>query len=584
MNWESQQDILLSEAKIMGFERFQVGDLDGNVISTDGSKANAGDREFYKQALSGKSNISDVIFARIDKKMVIVISTPIKNNNEVVGVLSAVSDASKLNEIISSLELSDEGYGFIINKAGVKMAHKDYSLVENSDNDLENVNNDSSLNELASIEEKMTEGKSGLEKYTYNKEKNIIIYRPILDGQWNLGIVMHTDSLYSMISDMTNKFMLLCAFFILVGIIIARIMSKFTVKPLKLIAEHSKNLEQLNLSTSIVSKNKDEFGDVINSINIAFGKLKNIVTEIKHTISTTEECAVQTETKMQNVDSKINNVTQLCKNITKSMEQNNQYINEINEKSTLLQNEADNLSSVSKDSLNKIINSKKHSEMMKNKSIEEKNKSQKVKEKVKIKFDNAMKNAQNVNLITNMTSKIYEISQQTNLLALNASIEAARAGEAGKGFAVVADEIRNLAEESEKAVESIETIVNEVLVSVKDLSDSASEVISAMDNENNTLINALLYIGDEYSKNQNYYEDLFNKFTCSLDEINISMNSIGESINTILLNSNETQHISQTIENSITSVNEDTHGITKLTKENKENIDVLNNVVNKFVV
>ena len=137
---------------------------------------------------------------------------------------------------------------------------------------------------------------------------------------------MNTDSTYSMITDMKNKIMLLSAVFIILGVVIAKIMSKFTVKPLKLIAEHSKNLEQLDLSTSIVSKNKDEFGDVINSINIAFGKLKNIVTEIKHTISTTEECAAQTESKMQNVDSKINNVTQLCKDITKSMEQNNQYM------------------------------------------------------------------------------------------------------------------------------------------------------------------------------------------------------------------------------------------------------------------
>ena len=62
------------------------------------------------------------------------------------------------------------------------------------------------------------------------------------------------------------------------------------------------------------------------------------------------------------------------------------------------------------------------------------------------------------------------------------------------------------------------------------------------------------------------------------------MNSIGESINTILSNSNKTQNMSKNIENSITAVNEDTHGITKLTTENKENIGVLNDVVNRFVV
>lgn len=65
--------------------------------------------------------------------------------------------------------------------------------------------------------------------------------------------------------------------------------------------------------------------------------------------------------------------------------------------------------------------------------------------------------------IIGIVNTITKISGQTNILALNASIEAARAGEHGRGFSVVAGEIQKLAEETRTAVESIGSIVNEVV-------------------------------------------------------------------------------------------------------------------------
>ncbi|MCB9831048.1 MAG: PAS domain-containing protein [Planctomycetes bacterium] len=106
--------------------------------------------------------------------------------------------------------------------------------------------------------------------------------------------------------------------------------------------------------------------------------------------------------------------------------------------------------------------------------------------------------------IADIIGVIDEIAFQTNLLALNAAVEAARAGEQGRGFAVVAAEVRNLAQRSAEAAKEIKSLINdsveqveegsklvddsgakleEIVTSVKKVSEIISEIAAASEEQ-----------------------------------------------------------------------------------------------------
>ncbi|MBC7860388.1 MAG: HAMP domain-containing protein [Burkholderiaceae bacterium] len=83
--------------------------------------------------------------------------------------------------------------------------------------------------------------------------------------------------------------------------------------------------------------------------------------------------------------------------------------------------------------------------------------------------------------IADIISVIDGIAFQTNILALNAAVEAARAGEQGRGFAVVATEVRSLAGRSAEAAREIKKLIEASVGNVTEGCKLVEQAGSTMD-------------------------------------------------------------------------------------------------------
>jgi len=142
-------------------------------------------------------------------------------------------------------------------------------------------------------------------------------------------------------------------------------------------------------------------------------------------------------------------------------------------------------------------------------------------------------------LVNEAISAISQIAFQTNILSLNAAVEAATAGEAGKGFAVVAQEVRNLANRSAQAAQTIQNLMDQLKSQTSKGKTSAinmgEEFTSLNNNINDTLINLEIIV--EKSKEQKNDIEHINDSIKNIDQAAIKNSKSTENVNTIAVQS-----------------------------------------------
>lgn len=194
--------------------------------------------------------------------------------------------------------------------------------------------------------------------------------------------------------------------------------------------------------------------------------------------------------------------------------------------------------------------------------------------KFEIVKENGIKLKSSAENITNIVSLVSAISQQTNLLALNASIEAARAGEAGKGFAVVAEEVRKLSEETNDAVEKINSSLGVFVGEIGNLVEDVDEQYSVLSNENVQLSNAV--------EESNLAKKTIQEVAVTMVKTSNKLENETESITKVFANIESLAAIAEENSASAEQVSANVSTYTEQIKQLSEHIDVFKSLTEEF--
>lgn len=398
-------------------------------------------------------------------------TVPIYKDNTYIALLSVDLNFGVIKNFVTSIELINNGYTFIINDEYHYIAHRTLTT-EDSMQTIEN-------NKYSELADYIKNNETGTGEYELDGENKYLSFAKLSNG-WTVCSVIGKDSLKESNQYLNRITLYIAALAVLLSCIVSvlffypigRAISHVT-KSLNRLAELKLTVTDKETAYEKRIKGKDQLGIMIHSVTSLRNQLLEIIPKIQEQSEHTYTYANLLDTSVQSNAQSMKGITEVIHDVseasfvqTKSAEQGAEHLSAL---ASMIESSMKQTDEVNK-SLNKTQDQNKvNINQMKNLS----NKFEITQSHMKNVSENIHLLAEKSRNIETIITTIESIASQTNLLALNATIEAARAGEAGKGFSVVANEIKALSEGTTKATYEISQIVQEICEKILDTEQTA---------------------------------------------------------------------------------------------------------------
>lgn len=172
------------------YEFIAIADQNGSIIASSLPKhvgaMNVGDRAYFKDSMAGKVVISEVILSKGSGNPVFVISSPLKDNGKILGVLLGVVDLASCNaNFIDPVKIGTAGYAYLIDSKGIMLAHPDKGNILKLD-----------LSQF-DFGREMVAQKQGLVHYTFKEIPKLVGFQTIPETGWIVASTANDADVYA---------------------------------------------------------------------------------------------------------------------------------------------------------------------------------------------------------------------------------------------------------------------------------------------------------------------------------------------------------------------------------------------------